>query len=156
LDHFWMLRMRRSDRRFPRGAIHSAIHDVVAAAHTAHGKAFSTLGKLLDPLPRIPEFYQSHALFDDFTASAEALGNEQGGDPEEPWPADGGPDGRGRGLALQWTIARAQLLAEAAGTPQLIRPEIAELTATQIGNEKILNFYPLWDKITSEEPDLLT
>ena len=53
--------------------------------------------------------------------------------------------------------ARAQLLAEAAGTPQLIRPEIAELTATQIGNEKggILNFYPLWDKITSEEPDLL-
>jgi hypothetical protein len=54
--------------------------------------------------------------------------------------------------------ARAQLLAEAAGTPQLIRPEIAELTATQIGNEKggILNFYPLWDKITSEEPDLLT
>ena len=55
-------------------AIHSAIHrarpDVIAAAHchSVHGKAFSSLGKLLDPLTQDAcAFYEDHAVFDDYT-----------------------------------------------------------------------------------------
>ena len=55
-------------------AIHSAIHaarpDVVAAAHchSVHGKAWSSLGRLLDPITQDScSFYEDHALFDDFT-----------------------------------------------------------------------------------------
>ena len=54
-------------------AIHAAIHaarpDVVAAAHThsTYGEAWSTLGRLLDPLTQDScKFYRDHALFDDF------------------------------------------------------------------------------------------
>src|ERR1700710_1851522 len=54
--------------------IHSAIHlarpDVIAAAHThsTYGKAFSTLGKLLDPLTQDAcAFFEDHAVFDPFT-----------------------------------------------------------------------------------------
>ena len=55
-------------------AIHSALHaarpDVVAAAHShsLYGKAFSTLGRLLDPITQDAcSFYGQHALFDDYT-----------------------------------------------------------------------------------------
>src|SRR5258708_16791058 len=54
--------------------IHSAIHavqpDVIAAAHThsTYGKAWSALGRLLDPLTQDScAFYQDHALFDPFS-----------------------------------------------------------------------------------------
>ena len=52
---------------------------------------------------------------------------------------------------------QAQLLAEAAGKPVLIDPEMAALTATQIGSHTAgwFGFQPLWDMITREEPDLL-
>ncbi|WP_424813416.1 class II aldolase/adducin family protein [Roseococcus sp. YIM B11640] len=157
-------------------AIHSAIHaarpDVVAAAHThsTHGKAFSTLGKLLDPLTQDScAFYGSHSLFDDFTGVV--LEESEG----QRIAAALGPHKavilKNHGLltvgqsveAAAWRFialdnaARTQLLAEAAGTPQHIRPEVAAHTASQVGNERggILSFHPLWDKITSEEPDLL-
>ena len=55
-------------------AIHSQVHaarpDVVAAAHShsVYGKAFSTLGKKLDPLTQDAcIFFEDHALFDDYT-----------------------------------------------------------------------------------------
>ena len=55
-------------------AIHSEVHaarpDVVAAAHThsVHGRAFSSLGRLLDPITQDScAFYDDHVLFDDFT-----------------------------------------------------------------------------------------
>src|SRR5437660_6578029 len=55
-------------------AIHSQVHaarpDVVAAAHShsVHGKAFSALGKLLEPITQDScIFYGDHALFDDYT-----------------------------------------------------------------------------------------
>ena len=54
-------------------AIHAAIHEahpgIVAAAHThsLYGKAWSTLGRTLDPLTQDAcAFYEDHALFDDF------------------------------------------------------------------------------------------
>ena len=55
-------------------AIHSRVHrarpDVIAAAHShaLHGKAFSSLGVLLDPLTQDAcAFYQHHSIFDDYT-----------------------------------------------------------------------------------------
>jgi len=55
-------------------AIHSAIHaarpDAVAAAHahSLYGKAWSSLGRKLDPITQDAcAFYQDHGLFDDFT-----------------------------------------------------------------------------------------
>jgi ribulose-5-phosphate 4-epimerase/fuculose-1-phosphate aldolase len=55
-------------------AIHSQIHaarpDVVAAAHahSLYGKAWSSLGRCLDPLTQDAcSFYDDHALFDDYT-----------------------------------------------------------------------------------------
>jgi hypothetical protein len=52
---------------------------------------------------------------------------------------------------------QAQLLAEAAGTPVLIRKDMAELTATQVGSHYggWLSFQPLYDRIVAEQPDLL-
>src|SRR5690242_9102858 len=55
-------------------AIHSQVHaarpDVVAAAHThsTYGRAWSSLGKLLDPITQdVCAFYDDHSLFDDYT-----------------------------------------------------------------------------------------
>src|SRR6187455_2321751 len=55
-------------------AIHSQVHaarpDVIAAAHShsLYGKAWSSLGRLLDPLTQDAcAFYDDHAVFDDFT-----------------------------------------------------------------------------------------
>jgi ribulose-5-phosphate 4-epimerase/fuculose-1-phosphate aldolase len=51
---------------------------------------------------------------------------------------------------------QAQLLAEAAGKPVHIDPDVAELTQTQIGNHTIgwFSYQPLFAKIAREEPDL--
>jgi len=63
--------------------------------------------------------------------------------------------------AVWWFITmerscQAQLLAEAAGTPILIDPPAAELTAEQVGSHLsgYFSFQPLYDKITREQPDL--
>jgi ribulose-5-phosphate 4-epimerase/fuculose-1-phosphate aldolase len=156
-------------------AIHAAIHaarpDVVAAAHThsTYGKAWSSLGRKLDPLTQDScKFYDDHALFDDFTGVvldasegqriAAALGPHKavilqnhgfltvGGSVEE---------------AAWWYLsmdnaAQAQLLAEAAGTPRPIPRDVAAHTARQVArpNSGILSFQPLWDLITAREPDL--
>lgn len=157
-------------------AIHSAIHkarpDVVAAAHThsTYGKAWASLGRLLDPLTQDScKFYGDHTLFDDFTGVvldtsegdriADALGPHKavilknhgfltvGTSVEE---------------AAFWYLsmdnaAQAQLLAEAAGTPQPIPHEVAAHTATQVArpNSGRLSFHPLWELIVAQEPDLL-
>ena len=51
---------------------------------------------------------------------------------------------------------QAQLMAEAAGKPVLIDPEMASLTATQVGTHLAgwFSFQPLYDRITREQPDL--
>jgi hypothetical protein len=52
--------------------------------------------------------------------------------------------------------ARAQLLAEAAGTPKPMPHDLAKLTASQVGTHKggYFSFQPLWDWISEAEPDL--
>ena len=51
----------------------------------------------------------------------------------------------------------AQLMAEAAGKPVLISPEVASLTHSQIGTNYMgwFGFQSLYEKIVREEPDLL-
>ena len=51
---------------------------------------------------------------------------------------------------------QAQLLAEAVGTPDLIRPEIAQLTRDTLGVEDVgrFSFQPLYDVIVDEQPDM--
>ena len=52
---------------------------------------------------------------------------------------------------------QSQLLAEAAGTPDLISHDDAPHTAGQVGNAIIgwFNFQPLYEMIVRRQPDLL-
>jgi ribulose-5-phosphate 4-epimerase/fuculose-1-phosphate aldolase len=157
-------------------AIHSQVHaarpDVIAAAHThsVHGRAFSSLGQLLDPITQDScAFYGDHVLFDDFTGVvldpmegkriAHALGDHKaailrnhglltvGGSVDE---------------AAWWFITmertcQAQLLAMAAGTPVHIDPAAAQATYETVGSGFAgwLSFQPLHSVIVRDEPELL-
>jgi ribulose-5-phosphate 4-epimerase/fuculose-1-phosphate aldolase len=157
-------------------AIHSQVHaarpDCIAAAHahSLHGKAWSSLGRRLDPITQDAcAFYDDHSLFDDFTGVV--VDTEEG---KRIAHALGGHKAvilRNHGLltvghsveeAAWWFITmerscQAQLLAEAAGTPILIDHEAAALTQTQVGGHLAgrFSFQPLLDRILREEPDLL-
>ncbi len=157
-------------------AIHSQVHaarpDVVAAAHShsIYGKSWSALGRLLDPLTQDAcAFYEDHALFDDYTGVV--LDLEEGkrighalGDHKAVILRNHGLLTVGHSVdeAVWWFITmerscQAQLLAEAAGTPDPHRPaDMAELTAEQVGSHLsgYFSFQPLYDKITREQPDL--
>jgi ribulose-5-phosphate 4-epimerase/fuculose-1-phosphate aldolase len=157
-------------------AIHSAVHaarpdcNAAAHAHSLYGKAWSALGRQLDPITQDAcAFYQDHGVFNDYTGVvyeqvegqriAAALGNYKA------------VVLRNHGLltvgnsvdeAAWWFITmerscHAQLLAEAAGEPHLISHENAKLTSQQIGSQLAgwFQFQPLWNRITREEPELL-
>jgi len=51
---------------------------------------------------------------------------------------------------------QAQLLAEAAGTPVHIRPEIASLTQKQVGQPAggSFSFKPIYEVMLAEQPDM--
>lgn len=156
-------------------AIHSAIHrvrpDVVAAAHShsLYGKAWSTLGRQLDPITQDScFFFEQHAVYKAFSGVvldvsegdriAAALGNR-------------------RAIILQnhglLTVGRSvesavanyvafenacqtQLLAEAAGSVQVIPPAVARHTAGQWTSDDPFAeaFGPLWEQVLREHPDL--
>jgi ribulose-5-phosphate 4-epimerase/fuculose-1-phosphate aldolase len=155
--------------------IHSAIHaarpDVLAAAHShsVYGKAWSALRRPLDPITQDAcAFYDDHVVFDDYTGVvldggegvriASGLGDKKaailsnhglltvGGSVEE---------------AAWWYITmerscHAQLMAEAAGTPVLIDPDVAKITCDTVGTEMAgrFSFQPLYSVICAEQPDL--
>ena len=157
-------------------AIHSRIHavrpDVVAAAHShsVYGRAFATLGRLLDPLTQDAcAFYEDHGLHDGYSGVvldrdeadriAKALGPGKavilrnhglltvGGSVDE---------------AAWWFFSmdrccRIQLAAEAAGTPVPIAPAEARLTRATIGTPGLgrLHFRPMYEDVVHAEPDLL-
>jgi len=153
-------------------AVHQARRDVIAAAHahSVYGKAFSSLGRLLDPLTQ-----DACAFFEDHTVTTEGGGvvvmQEEAG---RALAAGLGPHKatihRNHGLftvggsvdeAAWWFITmerscQAQLLAEAAGTPHLIDPEGARETRNLTGSALAgwFNFQPLWDEIVRSDPDL--
>lgn len=157
-------------------AIHSQVHaarpDVVAAAHShsLHGKAWSALGRLLDPITQdVCAFYGDHGLFDDYTGVVVDI--EEGkriavalGDSKAVILRNHGLLTVGHSVdeAAFWFITmerscQAQLLAEAAGTPIKIEHDNAALTHAQVGSHYAgwLNFQGLYQKIVREQPDLL-
>jgi ribulose-5-phosphate 4-epimerase/fuculose-1-phosphate aldolase len=156
--------------------IHSQIHmanpKVIAAAHShsVYGKAFSCLGKTLDPLTQDAcAFYDDHVLFDDF--SGVVLDNSEGeriaaalGDRKAAILKNHGllTVGETIDAAAWWYITmerscQAQLLAQAAGTPQPIAHEVALHTRETVGSALAgwFSFQPLYDVITQEQPELL-
>jgi len=156
-------------------AIHSQVHaarpDVIGAAHShsVYGKTWSTLGRLLDPITQDAcAFYDDHALFDQY--SGVVLDLEEGKRIAHTLEDRKAVILRNHGLltvghsveeAAWWFITmerscHAQLMAEAAGTPVLIDPEMAELTRGQVGSHFAgwFSFQPLYDRITREQPDL--
>jgi ribulose-5-phosphate 4-epimerase/fuculose-1-phosphate aldolase len=156
-------------------AIHSALHmarpEIVAAAHShsVFGKAWSSLGRLLDPLTQDScIFFDNHVLFDDYTGVVN--------DPEEgkriahSLGANGAAILRNHGLltvgrcveeALWLFVSmertcQAQLLAEAAGTPVLIDADVAAETAAYL-NHPYSGWFspqPMFDQIMRDQPDL--
>lgn len=155
--------------------IHSHIHkmhpNVTAAAHShsVHGKAWSALGRTLDPITQDAcAFYNDHVLFDDYTGVvldmhegeriAAALGDNKAAIL------------RNHGLltvgttvesAAWWYITlerscQAQLLAEAAGKPVLIDDENCQVTYNTVGSELAgwFSYQPLLSVISAEQPDL--
>ena len=158
-------------------AIHSQVHaarpDAIACAHahTIYGTAFSTQGRLLDPITQDScYFYNDHALFNSY--SGEVLETETG-------KVIGGVLGDNKALILQnhglltvgatvdaaawWFMAmdracHVQINAELLGKPILIPDEVAKLTRSQIGTEDIgwFSFQPYWNSIVKEQPDLLS
>jgi ribulose-5-phosphate 4-epimerase/fuculose-1-phosphate aldolase len=156
--------------------IHSHIHkarpDVVAAAHShsVHGKAWSALGRELDPITQDAcAFYKDHAVFEDFTGVV--LEMEEG----ERIAAGLGSHkacilqnhglltvGQSVEEATWWFITmerscQAQLLAEAAGTPKLIDDANASKTHEVVGSHLAgwFSFQPLYNVIVAEQPDMM-
>jgi ribulose-5-phosphate 4-epimerase/fuculose-1-phosphate aldolase len=157
-------------------AIHSEVHaarpEVVAAVHThsLHGRAWSTLGRVLDPLTQDAcAFFEDHALFDDYTGVV--LDVEEGrriaatlGDHKAVILRNHGLLTVGRSVeeAAWWFIAmdrscQVQLLAEAAGAPISIDEAGARKACELIGTAGIarLNFRPLYEHVVRTQPDLL-
>src|SRR6202165_2641167 len=157
-------------------AIHSSVHharpDVIAAAHShsLHGKAWSSLGRLLDPITQDAcAFLEDHVVFDDFTgvvydtSEGERIARTLG--PRKAAIL------RNHGLltvghtveeAAWWFITmdrscQAQLLAEAAGGPGKIDPSTAGTTGEQIGSPRAgwFQFQPMLSSILRDEADLL-
>ncbi|MFV9474369.1 class II aldolase/adducin family protein [Advenella sp. RU8] len=203
-DHFWVnplgihfSRMRVSDLLLvnSRGetvignlplnkaafAIHAAIHEahpgLVAAAHThsTFGKAWSTLGRSLDPLTQDAcSFYEDHVLFDDFTgmvvdiSEGERIAQALFKDDQSAYK---GVILKNHGILSVGTTVEAaawyyialdnachtQLLAEAAGTPKPIDHETAKLTHSQVGGSEGARyaFESLYAGLLKDEPDFL-
>lgn len=157
-------------------AIHSQVHaarpDVIAAAHahSLYGKAWSSLGRLLDPITQDAcAFFDDHNVFADYTGVvyeksegeriAEALGKRKA------------VILRNHGLltvghtvdeAAWWFITmdrscQGQLLAEAAGNPVSIDAKTAAATREQVGTHFAgwFQFQPLLARVVREEPELL-
>lgn len=157
-------------------AIHSEIHaarpDVVAAAHahSVHGKAFSSLGRLLDPLTQDScAFYEDHALHPEF--GGVVVDPEYGaqlaatlGDRKALIHQNHGHITVGHSVdeAAWWFITmertcQAQLLADAAGKPIPIGHEEALHTREQVGGHGAgwFQFQPIWADILASDPELL-
>ena len=155
--------------------IHSQVHlarpDVVAAAHahSLHGKAFSSLRILLDPLTQDAcAFFEDHRLYEDFRGVVNDI--EEG---KRIATALGGSKavilanhglltvGESVAEAAWWFVTmerscQAQLLAMSAGTPKLIDRETALITRGQLGIPIAgqFQFRPLWDHVVATDPDL--
>ena len=153
-------------------AIHKARPDVIGAAHahSTYGKAWSTLGRKLDPITQDScIFYDDHVLISEQggavvfeeTAAEEIISK---------FPTGKAAIHQNHGLftvgttveaAAFWFITmdrscQAQLLAEAAGTPKLIPHDMALYTQqlTGFADAGWFQFQPLFQEICASDPDL--
>jgi ribulose-5-phosphate 4-epimerase/fuculose-1-phosphate aldolase len=156
--------------------IHSAVHaarpDVVAAAHahSVHGKAWASLGRLLDPITQDAcMFFEDHVVVTEGGGSV-VLDPSAGRALAEGLGSRKAAIHRNHGLftvgetvdeAAWWFITmerscQAQLLVEAVGTPHLIAPEEARYTRDQTAFHLAgwFSFQPLWDEIVRTDPEL--
>jgi ribulose-5-phosphate 4-epimerase/fuculose-1-phosphate aldolase len=157
--------------------LHAAIHErrpeVIAAAH-AHapfGKAFSSLGRLLDPITQdCCLFYNDHQLIQ-ADGGKVVLEAEAGQTFAAHFTQGKAAIHQNHGLftvgqtvdeAAFWFIAmerccQSVLLAEAAGTPKLIRHEWAAYTQANTGSSQLgwLGFQSFWEDILHSDPELL-
>ncbi len=157
-------------------AIHSQVHanrpDVIAAAHShsVNGKAFSSLGKLLDPITQDScIFFEDHGLFDDYTGVV--IDTEEGKRIAHALADHKAAILRNHGLltvghtvdeAVYWFVTmerscEAELKARAAGQPVLVPDEMARHTQPQVGTHLAgwFSAQPLFDWILEAEPGLL-
>ncbi|HEY4868571.1 MAG TPA: class II aldolase/adducin family protein [Candidatus Dormibacteraeota bacterium] len=156
--------------------IHSQVHDirpdVVAAAHahSASGKAWSSLGRPLDAITQDAcAFFEDQALLDDYTGVVVDI--EEGRRIGRTLGPHKAIILRNHGLltvgktvdeAAWWFITmerscQAQLAAEAAGTPVIIDEDNAMSTYNVVGTSIAgwFSFQPLYDRIVRAQPDLL-
>ncbi len=156
--------------------IHSAVHaarpEVVAAAHShsVHGKAFSSLGIKLDPITQDScIFYDDHVVVTAQRGRVQ-LAVEDGRELVSQFTSGKAAIHQNHGLftvgttvdeAAFWFLSmdrscQAQLLAMAAGTPQLIPHDDAVYTREQTASHLAgwLSFQPLWQEICRTDPDL--
>lgn len=156
--------------------IHSAVHEarpeVIAAAHShsVHGKAFSSLGIPLAPITQDScIFYEDHVVVTAQRGRVQ-FGVEDGRELVAQFPTGKAAIHQNHGLftvgqsvdeAAFWFLSmdrscQAQLLAMAAGTPQLIPHEDAVYTREQTASSIAgwLSFQPLWQEICRTDPDL--
>ena len=153
-------------------AVHAARPDINAAAHShsVYGKAWSALGRTLDPITQDAcAFYNDHSVITD-AAGKVVFEIEDGERFAECFSSGKAAIHQNHGLftaaetvdaAAYWFISmerscQAQLLAEAAGTPKLIPHEWAQYTRDNTAHQLAgwLNFQPLWDDICLSDPDL--
>ena len=156
--------------------IHSAIHrarpDVIAAAHahSLYGKAWSSLGRKLDPITQDAcIFYEDHNVIE-VEGGKVVFDAEAGAELAAAFPTGKAAIHQNHGLftvadtvdaAAFWFITmerscQAQLLAEAAGTPKPIPHEYAVYTREQTAFPLAgwFSFQPLWQEICRTDPDL--
>lgn len=153
-------------------AIHKARPDVIAAAHahSVYGKAFSSLGKKLDPITQDScAFYEEQTVISE-QGGAVVFNIDAGEEFASAFPAGKLAIHQNHGLftvggsvdeAVFWfacaeRCAQAQLAAEAAGTPKLIPHDYAVYTRENAGNSFAgwLHFQPLWQEICRTDPEL--
>jgi ribulose-5-phosphate 4-epimerase/fuculose-1-phosphate aldolase len=157
-------------------AIHSQLHrarpDVMAAAHShsLYGKAFSTLGKLLDPISQdATAFYEDHALYPHFSGPivdpdegrriGDCLGDRHAVILQNHGLLTVGQTVESciwRYLAME-NACQTQLIAAAAGVIKPVPHQIAQQSARLLRGESLAYnaFQPYWEWITAEEPGLL-
>lgn len=152
-------------------AVHSARPEVnaVCHAHSLYGKAWSSLGRCLDPITQDSAvFFEQQALI--ATRPRVALTVEQGnefaaqfGDKRVAIQIGHGLFTTGRSVdeAAWWfitmeTSCQAQLLAEAAGTPELWESDEARMMVGALGTPEFgwASFQPLWNEVSESDPDL--
>ena len=136
----------------------------VAHTHSPHGKAFSTLGRLLEPIStEAAVFFGRHVLYDTFA-------HGEGGELGRAARGNKAVIMKNHGILTVGTtveeaaylflslekVCREQLLAFAAGEPERIAREPAERIAQHFGAPQgWLNFQPAYQDIVREQPELL-